>query len=366
MNTFIHDDFLLSSKAACRLYHEYAAGEPIFDYHCHLSPLDLANNRRFSNLSEIWLEGDHYKWRAMRLHGVDDRFCTGNASPREKFDAWAGTVPFTLRNPLYHWTHLELARYFGVHDLLDPQSADRIWNTANEALASDELSSWGILEKFKVRFIGTTDDPTDSLEHHATLRQSDCPATVAPSFRPDKGILIQNTSTWNTWVDQLEAATGSSINDVDALKSALENRMDFFAKAGCRASDHGLIRCPNRIASDSEAAITFGRVRSGGTPTIEAAEGFAGNLLAFLGASYARRGWVMQLHLGAIRNVNQAVFRTLGADVGCDSIGDENQITPLAGLLGELAARGQLPRTILYNLNPCRQLRLRHHVRQLL
>ena len=352
MNTYIHENFLLQNPMAVRLFHDYAEEQPIFDYHCHLSPKDLAENRRFQNLSEIWLEGDHYKWRAMRLNGVEERFCTGDADPREKFLAFAATVPATLRNPIYHWSHLELARYFGIHEQLNENTAPAIWDQANSLLAREELSSWGILEKMKVKFIGTTDDPTDSLEYHAALRDSACPATVAPSFRPDKAFSLKDLETWNAWTDQLAMVRGTDLDRLDVFKAALASRIDFFDSLGCRASDHGPERCPRRIDSDAKAAASFLKARSGRALTPDEVEGFAGHVLAFLAERYAEKGWVMQLHLGAIRSVNTDVHRRLGADVGCDSIHDEQQIAALALLLGELSLRGALPKTILYNLNP--------------
>ena len=352
MSAFIHDDFLLQTEFAQKLFHDYAAAEPIFDYHCHLSPKDLAENRQFKDLYEIWLAGDHYKWRAMRLDGTNERFCTGDATPYEKFMAFAKAVPNTLRNPLYHWTHLELARYFGIYDLLNETSAPAIWEKANAQLQTEDLSSWGILRKMNVSFVGTTDDPIDSLEYHAILQKSDCPATVAPTFRPDKAIMIENTAGWNQWILQLEAVIGDDIECLTDLKSALLSRINFFDSMGCRASDHGLNRCPLSISSDEEAEAAFMQARSGEQPSKDACEGFSGNLLAFLGESYAEFNWVMQLHLGAARNNNAYLFSTLGADIGCDSINDEQQIPALALLLGELSARQKLPNTILYNLNP--------------
>jgi glucuronate isomerase len=352
MSNYIHENFLLQSPTAVRLYHDYASEEPIFDYHCHLSPKDLAENRKFNNLFEIWLEGDHYKWRAMRLNGVDERYCTGDASPQEKFNAFATTVPDTLRNPIYHWSHLELARYFGIHEILDESTAPAIWDQANSMLATDDLSSWGILKKMKVKFIGTTDDPIDSLEHHLALKESDCPATVAPSFRPDKAFSLKSLEDWNAWTDKLAAITGNELGRLDEFKSALASRIDFFDRMGCRSSDHGPDRCPLRIASDVEAGDTFQKARCGKALTLDEIEGFAGHVLTFLAERYAEKGWVMQLHLGAIRSVNTDVHRRLGIDVGCDSINDDQQIPSLALLLGELSLRGALPKTIIYNLNP--------------
>ncbi len=352
MTPFINDHFLLQNHSAQRLYHEYAANEPIFDYHCHLVPQDLANNRQYKNLFEIWLEGDHYKWRAMRLHGTEERYCTGDAEPFEKFKAFAATVPHTLRNPLYHWTHLELARYFDIQELLNAESAPHIWENANAQLANESHSTWGILDKFQVKFIGTTDDPTDSLEHHQALSSSACPAKVAPSFRPDKAFFAENIDTWNAYMDNLSEVSGTQIQSLDDLKAALKSRIDFFDSVGCKASDHGLLRCPNRIADDSEANASFTKARNGDALSNDELEGYVGNLLASLGEQYSEKGWVMQLHLGALRNVNTALYEQLGTDIGCDSITDELQIPSLAKLLGELSSRNGLPKTILYNLNP--------------
>ncbi len=349
---FIHDHFLLQTDSARTLYHEYAANMPLVDYHCHLSPSDLATNRQFNNLFEIWLEGDHYKWRAMRADGVAERLCTGAAEPYEKFLAYAGTVPVTLRNPLYHWTHLELKRYFGIDELLNTQSAPAIWEQANDMLARPELSVWGILEKFKVRLIGTTDDPTDSLEHHLALRDSKCPARVVPTFRPDKAFLLANTAGWNQWVDKLESVSGQSCSSLSMLLSVLEQRMDYFAELGCLAADHGIERCPEMIAGEAAAEKTFAAARAGRPVSSSEEETFVGFLLAWLGERYAERKWIMQLHLGAMRNVNAALFKELGPDIGCDSITDCPQMPGLRCILGELSRRGKLPRTILYNLNP--------------
>ncbi len=349
---FIHDDFLLESESARQLYHEYAAKQPIIDYHCHLPPADLAGNRTFGNLYDIWLAGDHYKWRAMRAHGIGEAYCTGEADPYEKFLAYARTVPATLRNPLYHWTHLELKRYFGIDTLLDENSASEIWEEANRQLTQPSHSTWGILKKFRVEFIGTTDDPTDSLEHHRALTGSDCPARVAPTFRPDKAFNLGNLTAWNTWIGQIETASGQSCDHLNGLLSALENRMSFFAEAGCLASDHGLERCPELIATGPEAAETYLQCRAGQTCEDHDLEGLVGYLLTWLGERYAERGWVMQLHLGPTRNVNSGLYEKLGPDIGCDSIGDFPQVDGLSCILGELSRRQHLPKTILYNINP--------------
>ena len=231
---FISEDFLLANKSARRLYHGYAESEPVFDYHCHLSPRDIAENRRFDNLFEIWLEGDHYKWRAMRANGIAEQFCTGDASPREKFQAWAATVPNTLRNPLYHWTHLELKRYFGINDLLDSKSADKIWKKAGEKLSQAELTTQGILRKFDIRAVATTDDPVDDLRWHRQFAASGHPTKLFPAFRPDKALTVDQPTAFNAWVEKLESATNSDIRNLDAFLAALEKRHDFFKQPGCR------------------------------------------------------------------------------------------------------------------------------------
>ena len=243
MTPFIHPDFLLSTPAARRLYHEFAEPEPILDYHCHLSPRDLAENRQFANLFEIWLEGDHYKWRAMRANGVPERFITGDATPREKFEAWAATVPQTLCNPLYHWTHLELQRYFGITKLLDAGSAARIWEETSAQLARPELSVHGILAKFRVTAVCTTDDPTDDLRHHVSLAGQGIPTRVLPAFRPDKALNVHQPAAFNAWLDQLSAAANTDVGTLAAFLDALRQRADDFHALGCRLSDHGLERC---------------------------------------------------------------------------------------------------------------------------
>jgi glucuronate isomerase len=352
MKPFISDDFLLSTPQARALYDSYAAGRPIVDYHCHLSPKDLATNRRFSNLTEIWLEGDHYKWRAMRACGEKEACCTGGASPYEKFLAFARTVPRTLRNPLYHWTHLELKRYFGIDTLLDEQSAPAIWEAANAQLAAPGMDSWGILKKFNVSMVGTTDDPCDDLAFHQRLATSACPAKVLPSFRPDKAMTLGDIAAWNAWTDRLAAASGESCASLASFECALQGRLAFFAKCGGRVTDHGLTSCPARIASPVQAAATFAKARSGRAVTADEADGFAGYLLALMGGMIADLGMVMQLHLGPMRNVNAAIMKSYGPDAGCDTVGDYRQGPGLALILGELALRGKLPKTIIYNINP--------------
>jgi len=348
---FIHEDFLLTTSAARRLYSRYAAPQPILDYHCHLPPKDVAENRRFANLTEIWLEGDHYKWRAMRANGVPEELCTGNADPYDKFLAWARTVPATLRNPLYHWTHLELKRYFGIEELLDEKSAPTIWKKANHQLAGD-LTAHGILKKFHVKALCTTDDPCDDLRYHKQIAASGLETKVLPAFRPDKAMWVHQPEAWNAWVDQLAQAANRDINSFLAFQDALKRRHDFFHSMGSRLSDHGLNFCPPVGATDLEAAGIFDRARAGKAASSEEQQRFAGALMLFFGRLDAEKGWTKQLHLGARRNNNSRAFRTLGPDTGFDSIGDWPQVDTLASYLDALEKDNALPKMILYNLNP--------------
>lgn len=349
---FIHDDFLLSTETARRLYHQFAAPEPILDYHCHLPPRDLAENRQFNNLFEIWLEGDHYKWRAMRSNGVAERFCTGDAEPFEKFRAWAATVPHTLRNPLYHWTHLELARYFGITELLDESNAARVWKQANEQLATPALSAQGILKKFRVTTLCTTDDPTDDLAHHESIAAQGLATRVLPAFRPDKALGVNQPVAFNAWVDRLAAASDVDIADFPDFLSALGQRVEFFHAHGCRLSDHGLNHAHADFCSTPAAGAIFAKARRGEAVSPAEHAQFASFVMLVLGRLYAERGWTMQLHLGALRNNNSRLLRALGPDTGFDSIGDWPQAAPLAAFLDRLDTDNSLPKTILYNLNP--------------
>ena len=349
---FINNDFLLGTKAARKLYHKYAEAEPIFDYHCHIAPKDIAENRQFQNLFEIWLEGDHYKWRAMRSNGVPERFCTGNATPEQKFKAWAATVPHTLRNPLYHWTHLELKRYFGIPDLLSDRTAAKIWQRAKEQLATPELTAQGILKKMKVKMVCTTDDPVDNLAHHRAFAKQGNSTRMLPAFRPDKALTVNSPHEFNQWVGQLAAAANTDINNFGAFLSALEQRHDFFHAQGCRLSDHGLIHCFADFCSEKTAAAIFDKARQGtAVPPPEHAQ-FASYLMLFFGQLDARRGWTKQLHLGALRSNNTRLLRQLGPDTGFDSIGDFPQCQALAAYLDKLDSENALPKTIVYNLNP--------------
>jgi glucuronate isomerase len=350
--SFIHDDFLLENKAARRLYHTYAARQPIIDYHCHLPPRDVAEDRRFANLFEIWLEGDHYKWRAMRANGVPERYCTGNAEPYEKFQAWAKTVPACLRNPLYHWTHLELKRYFGIDDLLDERTADQVWARANEQLKSPKLSPKGILSTFCVKAVCTTDDPADPLTYHEQIAASNLPTKVYPTFRADRVMDPHQPDVFNGWVDKLAATANVHIAQFQDLLDALARRHQAFHDLGGRLSDHGLDQCYAADCSDEQARSIFLKARGGKAATTEEREAFASYMMVFFARLDAEKGWTKQLHLGARRNASSRVFKTLGRDTGYDSIGDLPQIEPLGRYLDRLDRENALPKTVVYNLNP--------------
>ena len=349
---FIHKDFLLNTRAARRLYHQFAATQPIFDYHCHLSSRDIAENRQFKNLFEIWLEGDHYKWRAMRANGVTERFCTGNAEPFAKFQAWAATVPQTLRNPLYHWTHLELKRYFDIDELLDESSAARIWKQANQLLATADLTTQGILKKFNVATLCTTDDPTDDLKHHAAIAAAGIVTRVLPAFRPDKALAVNQPEQFRQWVNRLGEISNTDIGTFGGFLDALRARHDFFHARGCRLSDHGLSQCYADFCTDKVAADIFAKARRGQAASPEEHGKFAAFLMLFFGRLDAEKGWVKQLHLGALRNNNTRLLKQLGPDTGFDSIGDFPQAVALAGYLDRLDQENALHKTIIYNLNP--------------
>ncbi len=349
---FIHEGFLLQGATARRLYETFAAGQPIFDYHNHLPPKEIAENRRFRNLFEIWLEGDHYKWRAMRANGVEERLCTGDADPYDKFRAWAATVPRCLRNPLYHWTHLELKRYFDIDELLDDTTAERIWARTTERLQSDDLTAQGILAKFGVKILCTTDDPAESLDHHAKIRAAKLPTRVYPTFRPDRVLDVHAPATFNPWVDRLATTAGVAISRFQDLLDALGKRHQAFHDAGGRASDHGLARCPVAVSTEREAAATFEKARAGQPAGAAEQEGFAGFMMHFFGQLDAAKGWTKQLHLGALRSVSTRGLQRSGRDTGYDSIGDWPQAEALGAYLDRLDKDNALPRTIVYNVNP--------------
>ncbi|MEY2999925.1 MAG: glucuronate isomerase [Verrucomicrobiota bacterium] len=350
--TFITDNFLLQNATAEELYHQYARTLPIIDYHCHLPPADIAANRQFADLQEIWLEGDHYKWRAMRANGIEEDRITGDASGKEKFLAFAETLPHCLRNPLYHWCHLELKRYFGIDTLLGPKTAEGIWEAANAALMDPAMRACGILERFKVSVVCTTDDPVDDLEHHRTIAASGIGTRVYPTFRPDKAMVLTDITAWNVWVDKLAQAADTDCASLDGMKAALRKRHDTFHALGGRLSDHGLEVCPAQPATDRVAGDIFTKARRGEPVSPADAEAFAAHLLEYFAELDAEKGWTKQLHLGAVRNVNAALYRALGPDVGGDSIGDARQGAALGETLGRFASKGILPRMVLYNLNP--------------
>ncbi|WP_139070150.1 glucuronate isomerase [Bacillus sp. FJAT-27225] len=352
MAAFIHDNFMLKNKAAVELYHNYAKDMPIYDYHCHLSPKDIAENRKFSNITELWLEGDHYKWRALRANGVDERYITGDADPKEKFAAWAKTVPNTLGNPLYHWTHLELKKYFGIEELLDETSWERIWDKCNELLEKDEYSVQNLILRSNVKVICTTDDPTDDLQYHEQIANSNFPVTVLPTFRPDKGVEI-NKDSFKGFVELLGSVVGREIKSFGDYLNALEERVEYFHQKGGRLSDHGLGSIPFATAEPAELEKIFEAGLSGQSVSAEDEEKFKTAVLVFLGKCYKKRDWAMQIHFGAIRNNNTRLFNKLGADAGFDSINDEGEVAaPLNALLDALDKDNSLPKTILYNLNP--------------
>ena len=349
---FIHDDFLLSSDSARRLYHTFAENEPMIDYHNHLPPQDIAEDRVFKNLFEIWLAGDHYKWRAMRANGVPEKFITGDATPFEKFQAWAKTVPHTVRNPLYHWTHLELKRYFGIDDLLSEKTAISIWERTCAQLDKKESSARNILKKFKVRALCTTDDPVDDLAHHRKCADDGFEVGVYPTFRPDKALAVHQPESWNAWCDKLSAASGIEVKNYDSLLAALKQRHDFFHSIGGRLSDHGLNYCHASFISDNAAERIFQKARSGTAADAVEQDQFASNIMLHIGRLNAAQGWTMQLHLGPVRNNNSRLAREIGADVGCDSIGDWPQAETLSRFLDQLNTENALPKTVLYNVNP--------------
>ncbi len=349
---YLDENFLLYSPTALRLFHEVAKDQPIIDYHCHLSPKQIATNHRWPDISEIWLGGDHYKWRLMRANGIDEDLITGDSTPREKFQAWAETVPYTLRNPIHHWTHIELQRYFGIDLLLTPDTADEIWERTNAKLAEPDFSTHGLLKKFDVRVVGTTDDPADPLDDHHAIAASDLTTLVVPTFRPDKAFLVDRPDLLGPWLDRLEAVTDMAIVHLSDLLAALQKRHDDFHAAGARLSDHGLDRLPALKCTDEEAAMIFDRARFGKAVTPEEKEKFSFYLMIFFGQLDAAKGWTKQLHLGAFRNVNSAMADRLGPDTGYDTIGDTSQGAALITYLDALATAGALPKIVLYNLNP--------------
>jgi len=353
---FLSPEFLLQSDAARTLYERYAATEPILDYHCHLPPGQIASDHRFADLAEIWLAGDHYKWRAMRANGVDEALCTGSASPWEKFLAYARTVPKLIRNPLYHWTHLELKNYFGITALLDEKSAQAIWEEANDRLALPEMTTRGILRSSRVVAVCTTDDPADSLEHHRFLRDDASQGTgstrVYPTFRPDKALAVDQPAAFFGWLDRLSAASGIDCNGFRGFLDALRQRHDTFHAIGGRLSDHGLSVLPDADCTEAEAARIFDMARAGRDVSPLDAEKYRTRMMLYFGQLDAEKSWTKQIHLGALRSANTRMLAQAGPDTGFDSIGDWRQVQPLAHYLDRLDGAGALPKMIIYNLNP--------------
>jgi len=353
MSQFLTEDFLLDSEFARRLYHEYAVDQPIYDFHCHLPPEQIAEDYRFKNLYDIWLKGDHYKWRAMRTNGVAERFCTGDAGDWEKFEAWAQTVPHTIGNPLFHWTHLELRRPFGITDtLLSPATARDIWNRGNEMLAQDNFSARGIMKQMNVKLAGTTDDPVDSLVHHKAIAEdAGFNIKVLPSWRPDKAFNIEAVG-FNDYMKRLEAASDTSITGFSQLCDALKKRLDHFAAHGCKVSDHALDVVVYGEADEHTLDGILARRLGGTLPSQQEIAQFRTAVLIFLGSEYTRRGWTQQYHIGALRNNNSRLLAQLGPDTGFDSINDQPVAMALSRLLDAQAKNNALPKTILYCLNP--------------
>lgn len=353
MKTFIHDDFLLQNDAAKELYHNHSKHQPIIDYHCHLNPEYIARDHRFDNLGQIWLEGDHYKWRAMRTNGVDERFCTGkDTTDWEKYEKWAETVPYTMRNPLYHWTHLELKRAFGVDDLLNPASAQHIYDVCTEQLRSDGFSARGLMKKFNVRVVCTTDDPVDSLEHHLKLREEGFEIKVLPTWRPDKAMAVENPTEYRTYVEKLSEVSGVVISRFADLIQALRVRHDFFASAGCKLSDHGIEEFYAEPYTQSEIDTIFNKVYRGSELSREEILKFKSAMLYEGAIMDWEKGWTQQFHYGAIRNNNTRLYRRLGADTGFDSIGDFTVAKNMSRFFDSLDTSDKLAKTIIYNLNP--------------
>jgi len=351
-STFLTEDFLLQNEFSKILYHNYAKNLPIIDYHNHLSPTEINQNKKFENLSKIWLAGDHYKWRAMRTLGIDEHFITGAASDEEKFLKWGYTVPYTMRNPLYHWSHLELKRYFGIEELLNENSAKEIYDTCSLRLQSDEFSTLGLLKQMKVETVCTTDDPIDALTDHIDFTFKKDSLQMYPAFRPDKAFTVDQPEVYRTYLDRLSTASGVSIHSFDTLLEALSNRIDFFHDRGCRLSDHGLEQLYFYQENEYHIDSLFLHVLQGRVLNPNELKFFKFKTLSALCKLYHKKGWVQQFHLGALRNTNTRSLKNLGPDTGFDSIGDFDQASALAGFLNELDSSDQLTKTVLYNLNP--------------
>jgi glucuronate isomerase len=352
LKKFMDENFLLSNDTAVELFHSYAKEMPIIDYHCHLNPKEIFENKRFKNITEAWLYGDHYKWRAMRSNGIEEKYITGDASDYDRFTAWARTLPMAIGNPLYHWAHLELQRFFGIYEPLSEKTADAIWEKANELLSGEGFGARDLITKSNVKLICTTDDPTDSLEYHIKIKDiSGFETKVLPTFRPDSGVEV-NKDGFAAWVKKLGDACGEEISSLDEFLQAMESRVRFFHSVGCGLADHGLTSVTYAEASKEEIAGIFAKGLSGEKVSSLEESKYRTFTFHFLGKLYCELGWTMQIHMGATRNNNTKMFKKLGADAGFDSVNDEQISVPLSRLLDSLEVEDSLPKTILYNLNP--------------
>lgn len=352
MKAFLDENFILETETAKKLYFDHASKMAIIDYHCHLPPGEIATDKNFENITKVWLDGDHYKWRAMRTNGVSEEYCTGNAGDYEKFEKWAYTVPYTMRNPLYHWTHMELKNPLGITKLLNPATAREIYDETKEKLNSKDFSVRNILKKMKVEVICTTDDPVDSLEHHQKIRNNGFEVKVFPTWRPDKAMAVENSETYNRYLQELEKVSDTEIIEFNDLLFALQKRHDFFGEMGCRISDHGLETFYAADFTQSEVENIFRKVRKGKTINKEELDKFRSAMLIHFALMDHEKGWAQQFHVGALRNNNTRAFESLGADKGFDSIGDFELAKPMSKFLDSLDKKEKLTKTILYNLNP--------------
>ena len=353
MKKFMDENFLLQSKTAEKLYNNFAKDMPIFDYHCHIPPKEIAEDKMYNDITEIWLGGDHYKWRAMRSNGVPEDYITGSKSNKEKFMKWAETMPYCIGNPLYHWTHLELKRYFGIDKPLSPETAEEIWDECNRKLSTAEFSAKNIIRRSNVKALCTTDDPTDTLEYHAEIKKDKTfNVKVLPAFRPDKVININKTEDFLQWIEKLAEVTDHDITNLDSLLKALESRINFFHEVGCRVSDHGLDNVEYSDFTEKEVDTVFQNVLAGKSISKEDEAKYKTHMLLFFGKEYAKRDWVMQYHIGVTRNNNSRMYKILGPDTGFDAVGDFNFAQNLPKIMDKLESVSLLPKTILYNINP--------------
>lgn len=352
MKEYIHEDFLLQNDTARMLYHSHAKKMPIIDFHCHLSPQEIAENKNYDSITQIWLGGDHYKWRAMRANGVNERYITGDASDWEKFEKWAETIPYAMRNPLYHWTHMELKSAFGIHEILNPKSARSIYERCNELLALPQMRPQELIKRFGVETLCTTDDPIDSLQYHREIAASDFGVKVLPAWRPDKVMTVTTADEYRTYVEKLSEASGISISCFDDLVAALKNRHDFFDQAGCKLADHGTSDLPNVDYTLNEVKNIFQKVYGGTELNLLEKQKYQMALLTILAEMNAESGWTQQFHYGPLRNTNSKMFQKIGPDTGFDTIGDFKCAQSIARLLDRLNAAGKLAKSIIYNINP--------------